>query len=779
MSNRFHSKFHRQNHHTYSSATNPDAGHDPIASPEQPFIGDFVLSGALSCVATASAVAGFFSTNNTALCALAGYRGIYIKSPIIGGEFYSTAGSAISAYGSLIGGDFYSGIRGIRTRGATYGIDASSSSIAVNGNGTNVGGNFYSSNIALSAYSPKLALLTNSPLTGASINGNNVALITNGNGVNVLNNITGINKFPNSSYSQYALDNIVLDLNGDLFIDGNTLITGNLSALGDLTQLDVQVQITSSIKINNVGNDAALTVVQTGAQPIFVCYDKDVSSSVPSFLIDGASNGWVSLGTATPTAPLTIQKSTNATQGNNQPQIRITDNGTTNKVSISTPITNFPRSYIGTETNTSFDIVTNSSPRITLLNNGNVGIGETNPGVKLAINGSLSANNSSTFTVSGASPALLVQQYGSGVSFRVDDTVSDKTPFIIDTSGNVGVGTLLPSAQLSVNGAISANNTFNLIGNATFNNSLNVGGGTVLSTTLNVSGGTTLNNLYLSGDTISNSNIFTQRLSAYDFVLNHPSPNDGVNPSIFIGEQGDGSVGTIAGSLSGFITLYDELQNKYVVKTQFGTVTPISAIVIDQLGNVGINNTASPSSALSVSGDITATGNILGNAAINNGYSTSLLNPSVTSSSLTNIKSPALSVNIPSSGTYYLEVIYTGLATTTSGTNCGFQTNLISTFDATNISLVASYGNTSGINKTANVSATNGISISAGSYYFATNIASTGSSTSDVASAVIRGTFTASSSGTLTLKTSVLNSTGVNPLLTNSQGSIIKITKLL
>jgi len=48
MSNRFHSKYHRFNHHTSTNLANPDAGHDPIASPDSPFLGDFHLKGSLS-----------------------------------------------------------------------------------------------------------------------------------------------------------------------------------------------------------------------------------------------------------------------------------------------------------------------------------------------------------------------------------------------------------------------------------------------------------------------------------------------------------------------------------------------------------------------------------------------------------------------------------------------------------------------------------------------------------------------------------------------------------
>jgi hypothetical protein len=46
--NRFHSKFHRKNHHTNTDPYNPDAGHDPIASPDAPFQGVFCVNGNLS-----------------------------------------------------------------------------------------------------------------------------------------------------------------------------------------------------------------------------------------------------------------------------------------------------------------------------------------------------------------------------------------------------------------------------------------------------------------------------------------------------------------------------------------------------------------------------------------------------------------------------------------------------------------------------------------------------------------------------------------------------------
>lgn len=43
MSSRFHNKWHRSNHHTNPTPVYPDSSHDPIASPEYPFQGQFVI----------------------------------------------------------------------------------------------------------------------------------------------------------------------------------------------------------------------------------------------------------------------------------------------------------------------------------------------------------------------------------------------------------------------------------------------------------------------------------------------------------------------------------------------------------------------------------------------------------------------------------------------------------------------------------------------------------------------------------------------------------------
>jgi hypothetical protein len=67
MSNRYHNKFHRTNHHSDPTAGSPDSSHDPIASQASPFKGDFVLKGALSASAPLSAYAGYFFSNGKSI----------------------------------------------------------------------------------------------------------------------------------------------------------------------------------------------------------------------------------------------------------------------------------------------------------------------------------------------------------------------------------------------------------------------------------------------------------------------------------------------------------------------------------------------------------------------------------------------------------------------------------------------------------------------------------------------------------------------------------------
>jgi hypothetical protein len=339
MSNRFHSKFHRQNHHTYSNAYNPDAGHDPIASTEQPFSGDFVLYGALSCHAPLSATAGYFYSNNTALCAIAANKGLHVfnvgNSTTTGIYVYST-GVALSAYsarmglnvysmaagidvygttsaiksyspnfgitsyGGVYGGQFYSPARALSAFGGSYGLDVYSNFYGINAKAGLFGANIYSVSRGISAYGGVVGIDVFSPRTGINVRALSagvvafspvVALSSGGGGVNVFNNKVGIFTTPSLTA------NYNLSVNGDSYFDGDLTVTGDISAYGVFSYFDTQVYTTSALVVdtNTDTNIPAVRITQRGTGNVIQLEDSEYPDST---LFKVTSSGQVVIGTA-------------------------------------------------------------------------------------------------------------------------------------------------------------------------------------------------------------------------------------------------------------------------------------------------------------------------------------------------------------------------------------------------------------------------------------------------------------------------------------------------
>ena len=129
MSNRFHSKYHRHNHHStsVSDVRYPDASHDPIASHNSPFLGDFVMSGTLSAKSEPqfssikSNIAGVFESEEMALLAKSN-GGIAIQS-----EGNVLINGSLSAYGMyFMGQTIVAGLNGnyliLNVNSGTYAI---------------------------------------------------------------------------------------------------------------------------------------------------------------------------------------------------------------------------------------------------------------------------------------------------------------------------------------------------------------------------------------------------------------------------------------------------------------------------------------------------------------------------------------------------------------------------------------------------------------------------------------------------------------------------------
>ena len=110
---------------------------------------------------------------------------------------------------------------------------------------------------------------------------------------------------------------------------------------------------------------------------------------------------------------------------------------------------------IGTSSTHPVIIKSNDVERMRVTSGGDVGVGISAPLGKLHVSGS-SAND-----------IVRITQSGLGVPFRVDDETTDTTPFIIDTAGNVGIGTPTPTVKLQVVGGIVSTDPSAGVGYAT------------------------------------------------------------------------------------------------------------------------------------------------------------------------------------------------------------------------------------------------------------------------------------------------------------------------
>jgi hypothetical protein len=150
-----------------------------------------------------------------------------------------------------------------------------------------------------------------------------------------------------------------------------------------------------------------------------------------------------------------------------------------------------------------------SNERLTILGNGNVGIGTTSPGVKLHVVGDVrfgaAATGGSTAGnlyiagnrlwrwIAGYSP-----DYGIGNGFGLYDDTGGAYRITFDTSGNVGIGTTTPSQKLHVDGgsALIANGSSNTalwLGNSAYGFELEYSTGKI-HTTINSAKRVTVDN---------------------------------------------------------------------------------------------------------------------------------------------------------------------------------------------------------------------------------------------------------------------------------------------
>jgi len=143
---------------------------------------------------------------------------------------------------------------------------------------------------------------------------NSAAYLLSGSNT-VLGNIPSVSANWDNTYTQFSSNSATYAtigfVNGKFLpisggnINGDLTVSGNLTALGTFTFLDTIVTVTSALSVYNAGTGPALTVQQTGNEPVARFFD---SESGDALYI--ANNGRIGIGTANPDTLLFVAGTT-------------------------------------------------------------------------------------------------------------------------------------------------------------------------------------------------------------------------------------------------------------------------------------------------------------------------------------------------------------------------------------------------------------------------------------------------------------------------------------
>ena len=375
---RFHDKLHRKNHHTNPTVGFADSANDPIASPSEPFQGDFVVNGQLSS-----------------------NKGISLLSASVDGDIYCNNIYISSVtYTNYISGN------------STQVIISDKESLGFGNNTLNL--DF------------KTAIYNR-------VNNNTVMYIAP-------NNIGIMTESPRST----------VDILGNAFIQATTAVT-------------VETGLLTLIKPSSAYNTNDLEIRTYGS------WANGINSTAGGLKIKSAGGTFT-----TPTQTLSgrfgyiIGSSTH--DGNTWKNSVAINFGLEENALID----NQP-SFISFDT-LSGGITGAKREVMRITSDGNVGIGTTSPLEKLHVVGNLLVTGNisafgdttqiDTVIVStsgmiidtlGTTDALRVTQRGTGNAILVeDDTNPDSSAFVVNSSGNVGIGTITPRSKLDMGANVIA-----------------------------------------------------------------------------------------------------------------------------------------------------------------------------------------------------------------------------------------------------------------------------------------------------------------------------------
>ena len=230
-----------------------------------------------------------------------------------------------------------------------------------------------------------------------------------------------------------------------------TIFSGNRNVSADL------ISINTTANIGNLYNVTAsmianLSIVQFNSTIINNAVWNQSGTNV--FLNNIGNN--VGIGTTSPDSKLQVEGSTDGTS-----RIRANRTGAINGTTI------LGYDYLGTFSDNSLRIFTNSTQKVTIDSSGRVGIGTASPSSPLTINGSgsllrLESSTNPSYLILNSSAAggltYTINPFRTGTSntgFEIRDTTAGASRLSIDGNGNVGIGTTSPTQKLHIEGNVN------------------------------------------------------------------------------------------------------------------------------------------------------------------------------------------------------------------------------------------------------------------------------------------------------------------------------------
>jgi hypothetical protein len=290
---RFHDKLHSKNHHSLSTTGFPDSGNDPIASPAEPFQGDFVINGSLSTNAglnfLSANIAGDFQSQN-----------LTVRDTVYTNFLSGQGSETIISDGALTGNgnftmtmDFRSGIyaktptfivsNNLSAVGAINSQSATINTLNVNNNATVNGNLFIAGN--LSAMGDVSVIETNISVT-SSLSVNNVGAST---------------AFSVNQQGAYNIASFRNNNNPIVVVDGSGITTyGSISSSGNINSPNINNIQTTSGNWNNSFN--ALTSTSGNWNSVYSSVSSTSSNWNNSFnaLTSTSANWNLSFNTVSP-----------------------------------------------------------------------------------------------------------------------------------------------------------------------------------------------------------------------------------------------------------------------------------------------------------------------------------------------------------------------------------------------------------------------------------------------------------------------------------------------